>query len=142
LKRSLISALVGVSVIVAGGLAFAQAQVKAPEGAKVYIISPENGAEVKSPVLVQFGLKGMGVAPAGVDMPKTGHHHLLIDGKLADPKVPIPADKTHVHFGGGQTEASVELTPGKHTLQLVLGDKSHVPFDPPIVSETITVTVK
>jgi hypothetical protein len=130
------------SVVVAGGLAFGQTLVKAPEGAKVYIISPKDGAEVSSPVLVQFGLKGMGVAPAGVDMAKTGHHHLLIDGELADPKIPIPNDKTHLHFGGGQTETSVELAPGKHTLQLVLGDKSHVPFDPPIVSEKVTVTVK
>ena len=114
----------------------------APEGAKAYIISPANGAEVSSPVLVRFGLSGAGVAPAGVAMPKTGHHHLLVDGELPNMGLPFPTDATHLHFGGGQTETSLTLTPGKHTLQLVLGDQNHVPHEPPVVSEKITITVK
>jgi Domain of unknown function (DUF4399) len=92
---------------------------------------------------VQFGLSNMGVAPAGVDKSNTGHHHLLIDAnEPLDPNEPIPQDKTHLHFGAGQTEALVELPPGRHTLQLVLGDWSHLPFHPPIMSDVITITVK
>ncbi|MBU0654294.1 MAG: DUF4399 domain-containing protein [Gammaproteobacteria bacterium] len=114
----------------------------APEGAKVYIISPEDGAEVSSPVKVVFGLSGMGVAPAGVDKEKTGHHHLIIDGGDELPLKGMPMGSDIKHFGGGQTEAEIELEPGKHTLQLSLGDKNHVPFDPPLVSGKITITVK
>lgn len=116
-----------------------------PAGAEAYIISPADGATVKSPVTVVFGLKGMGVAPAGVSKPKTGHHHLLIDTdlptgeELADP---LPADDHHVHFGGGQTQTTVELAPGKHTLQLIMGDASHVPHNPPLASKKITITVE
>ncbi len=113
----------------------------APTGAKVYIVSPADGAQVTSPVTVRFGLSGMGVAPAGVNREKTGHHHLIIDAPTPSPAVPIPADDNHKHFGGGQTETVVELAPGEHTLQLVLGDHLHVPHDPPIVSERITITV-
>ncbi len=115
-----------------------------PAGAEAYIISPKNGAKVKSPVTVVFGLKGLGVAPAGVDKPKTGHHHLLVDtdlpsgAKLDDP---LPADAHHVHFGGGQTQTSIDLAPGKHTLQLIMGDASHVPHNPPLASKKITITV-
>ncbi len=118
------------------------AQTAAPEGAQVYFISPKDGDEVKSPVTVQFGLKGMGVAPAGTDNPKTGHHHLLIDKKLENYTDPIPADDNHKHFGGGQTETTIELAPGKHTLQLILGDMNHVPHKPPVESKVITITVK
>ncbi|MET0279804.1 MAG: DUF4399 domain-containing protein [Steroidobacteraceae bacterium] len=115
----------------------------APPGASVYIISPRDGETVSSPVKVVFGLTGMGVAPAGVDMPGTGHHHILIDTALpANLAMPLPADEHHVHFGKGQTEAMVTLPAGKHTLQLVLGDKLHVPFDPVVASTKITVTVK
>jgi hypothetical protein len=115
----------------------------APKDAKVYIISPANHAHVKSPVLVQFGLAGMGVAPAGVDKANTGHHHLLIDvDKLPAAGQPIPADKQHVHFGGGQTQVELNLTPGEHTLQLELGDMNHVPFNPPVVSQKITIHVE
>lgn len=119
------------------------ARTPAPAGAAVYFISPANGAVVTSPVTVKFGLKGIGVAPAGVDNPKTGHHHLLIDvAKLPAMDSPVPADANHKHFGGGQTETTVELAPGTHTLQLLLGDMSHIPHDPPILSEKITITVK
>jgi hypothetical protein len=99
---------------------------------------------VKSPFVVQFGLSGMGVAPAGVEKPNTGHHHLLIDTALTPEQMKgaIPADATHLHFGGGQTEAMVTLPKGKHTLQLVLGDWSHIPHVPPVMSAPITITVR
>lgn len=116
---------------------------KAPAGAQVYIISPQDGATVSQTFTVRFGLKGMGVAPAGVAHENTGHHHLLIDVKdLPAAGQPIPKDEQHVHFGGGQTEASVTLKPGTHTLQLELGDLNHIPFDPPLVSKVVTVHVK
>ncbi len=118
------------------------AQTAAPDGAKVYFIKPANGAEVTSPVTVRFGLSGMGVAPAGVEKAKTGHHHLIIDTKLEDYDNPVPADDNHKHFGGGQTEATVELSPGEHTLQLILGDHNHVPHKPVVKSDVITITVK
>jgi len=113
-----------------------------PAGAKVFIIEPADGAEVASPVTVKFGIEGMDVAPAGTDKEHSGHHHVLIDTKLEDVNAPIPADENHVHFGKGQTEAQLELKPGKHTLQLVLGDHNHIPHDPVVQSEVITVTVK
>jgi hypothetical protein len=113
-----------------------------PPNALVYIISPKDGDTVTSPFRVQFGLSGMGVAPAGVERPNTGHHHLLIDAdESLDPNEPIPQDKKHLHFGAGQTEALIELPPGKHTLQLVLGDFSHHLFHPPLISDVITVNV-
>jgi hypothetical protein len=119
------------------------ADTTAPEGAAVYIISPENGAEVTSPVTVRFGLRGMGVAPAGTENPNTGHHHLLIDlDGLPDMDMPIPSDANHKHFGGGQTEVTLDLSPGKHSLQLLLGDLAHMPHLEPIHSEKITITVK
>jgi Domain of unknown function (DUF4399) len=126
------------------GAALAQAQTAAPPNAMVYFINLKDGDSVKSPFKVQFGLSGMGVAPAGVEKPKTGHHHLLVDSTLTpeQAKEPLPADEHHLHFGGGQTETTLTLPPGRHTLQLVLGDWSHVPFDPPIVSPAITVDVK
>jgi hypothetical protein len=111
-------------------------------GSKVYIIEPANGAEVSSPVRVVFGLTAMGVAPAGVNQAGTGHHHLLIDGPEIDFTKPLPASEQVVHFGGGQTETSVELKPGTHTLQLLLGDWKHQPHNPPVQSEKITITVK
>jgi len=114
----------------------------APEGAELYFISPSDGAVVKSPLRVAFGLKGMGVAPAGVQKEKTGHHHLLINTGLPNLELPIPADEHHKHFGGGQTETVIELPPGRHTLQLILGNHLHVPHDPPVCSEKITITVE
>tara|TARA_B100000029_G_C17346395_1_gene877167 strand:- start:301 stop:744 length:444 start_codon:yes stop_codon:yes gene_type:complete len=112
-----------------------------PEGALLYIISPADGAEVQSPVSIAFGLKGAGVAPAGIEFENAGHHHVLVDMELANFSLPIPADANHVHFGLGQTEASLELAPGEHTLQLVLGDHLHIPHDPPLISEQVTITV-
>jgi hypothetical protein len=121
-----------------------KAQTPAPPNAVVYFINLKNGDRVTSPFKIQFGLSGMGVAPAGVEKANTGHHHLLIDTTLTPEqlKEPIPADERHLHFGGGQTETMLTLPPGRHTLQLVLGDWSHVPFNPPIVSPVITVEVK
>lgn len=114
-----------------------------PDKPGVYFVTPRNGDVVTSPVIVRFGLKGKGVAPAGVNMPNTGHHHLLIDGTaLPSMTVAFPSDDRHVHYGGGQTETTVKLTPGQHTLQLVLGDHLHVPLGPEWVSEKITITVK
>ena len=128
----------------AAGASPVAAQTPSPAGAKVYIINLKDGVEVTSPFLVQFGLSGMGVAPAGVEKSNTGHHHLLIDTKLTaeQMKEPIPADDTHKHFGGGQTEAMVTLPKGQHTLQLVLADWTHIPHVPPVMSEPITITVK
>ncbi|SRR5260221_10969832 len=117
-------------------------KTKSAEGAKVYFIEPGDDATVEQEFTVKFGLVGMGIAPVGVDVENTGHHHLLIDGAAADMNAPIPADATHVHFGKGQTEAKIKLPPGKHTLQLLLGDKNHIPHDKPVMSEKITVTVK
>lgn len=134
-----IASLSLLSLLCAGPLA---AQTPAPEGAKVYFISPKDGEEITGPVNVKFGLSGMGIAPAGVDKPKTGHHHLLIDIDKVDVAAPLPADDNHKHFGGGQTEATVTLKPGKHTLQLLLGDHNHVPHNPPVMSDKITITVK
>jgi hypothetical protein len=116
---------------------------KAPAGAEVYIISPKDGASVGPQVTVLFGLKGMGVAPAGVKKEGTGHHHLLVDGtELPAAGQPIPNDATHIHFGKGQTETTLTLTPGTHTLQLELADENHIPFDPALVSKKITIHVK
>lgn len=116
-------------------------KASSPDSA-VYMISPADGATLTGPVTVRFGLRGMGVAPAGIDKAGTGHHHLLIDTELPPLGLPIPNDDQHRHFGGGQTETQVELPPGEHTLQLILGDDRHVPHDPPVVSEIITITVR
>lgn len=110
--------------------------------ARVYFINLEDGDEVESPFLIQFGLSEMGIAPAGIDRENTGHHHLLINVKDLDFSKPIPASKNHIHFGGGQTESLVELPPGDYRLQLVLGDMTHTPHTPPVVSRQINITVK
>lgn len=122
--------------------AAAPARSVAPPGATVFIFSPQDGATVGSPVNVKFGVSGVSVAPAGDMQPNSGHHHLLIDADLPNPKLPIPADERHLHFGKGQTETTIELEPGRHTLQLVLGDGKHVPHQPPIVSKVVTITVE
>ena len=123
--------------------AMAQERTPATEGATVAIIQPADGAVVTSPVTVFFGLSGMGVAPAGVEWDNTGHHHLLVDlDELPPLDQPLPFDDNHRHFGGGQTQATLELEPGEHTLQLLFADWQHLSFDPPILSETITITVE
>jgi len=121
---------------------FMAAAADSPPAARVYFISPQNGDTVSSPVTVRFGLQGMGVAPAGIEMVNTGHHHLIVDAPLPDLSVTIPTDDHHLHFGGGQTQAEITLSPGTHTLQLVLGDYLHIPHNPPVISEQITITVK
>ena len=121
----------------------ALARKPAPAGAMAYIIEPAEGARVTSPVRVVFGLKGIGVAPAGVDRNDAGHHHLLVDAPLpADLGLPIANDEQHRHFGGGQTEVELTLAPGRHTLQMLLGDHLHIPHDPPIASSVVTIEVQ
>ena len=145
-----ITPITGLLLIILPGLALAQEgaalgalpRTPAPPEAEVYIQSPADGARVTSPVTVQFGLRGMGVAPAGITAPNTGHHHLLIDVEELPPDdLPLPATDQVRHFGLGQTEAVIELSLGEHTLQLVLGDALHIPHDPPVRSEEITITV-
>jgi len=118
------------------------ARTPSPAGARVYLISPAPGETVTSPVLVRFGLSGMGVAPAGVQLPNTGHYHLIIDSPLPGLDQPIPTDGQHVHYGSGLTEVKLELPPGPHTLQILLGDDRHIPHDPALYSEPIAITVQ
>jgi hypothetical protein len=137
--RSLLLAAAGMTLATA---ATATERTPAPEGAAVAIILPADGAVVTSPVTIYFGLSGMGIAPAGVEWDNTGHHHLLINmDELASYDEAIPFDDNHRHFGGGQTQVTLDLPAGEHTLQLVLADWQHLPHDPPIVSERITITV-
>lgn len=112
------------------------------EGSKVYLIEPKAGATVTGPVKVVFGLSGMGVAPAGTQVANTGHHHLLIDDPQVDLTLPLPSSDQVKHFGGGQTETTLTLKPGTHTLQLVFADWKHQSFNPTLASEKITITVK
>jgi hypothetical protein len=133
--------IIGALMLVAS-LSFAQERSASPAGAEVYIIAPADGAKVKGPVVVLFGLKGMGIAPAGVKFDNTGHHHLLVDMDVpADLAAPLPVSDTLLHFGKGQTQTSLNLTPGKHTLQLVFADLNHIALNPPLVSKKITITV-
>lgn len=130
-------------LLLASAATLTMAETAAPDGASVYFISPTDGATVSSPVTVQFGLSGMGVAPAGVERAATGHHHLLVDTEqLPAAGQPIPADDHHRHFGGGQTQTTLDLAPGEHTLQLVVGDHHHTPLSPSVTSERITITVE
>ena len=121
----------------------ALAREPSPAGAEVYIVSPKDGAKLKSPVTVVFGLKGMGIAPAGIKFDNTGHHHLLVDSEVpADLSQQLAANEHSLHFGKGQTETSLTLPPGKHTLQLVLADSLHTPHEPAVISKQITITVE
>lgn len=138
----LIATVLGLSLALASAPALAQDRTMAPKGAAAYIVAPADGAMVASPVTVVFGLKGMGVAPAGVEKANTGHHHLIVDAALPPLDEPIPADEHYRHFGGGQTETTVELAPGTHTLRILLGDHNHIPHEPPVTSAQITITVK
>ena len=141
--------LVAAALMISGSNALA-GETPSPAGAEVYFFNLEDGAVVSSPLKVIFGLSGMGVAPAGVDKPNTGHHHLLIDRAslgegedgLEELDYNIPSDENHKHFGKGQTETTLELSPGTHTLQMVLGDKDHIPHNPPVASTRITITVE
>jgi hypothetical protein len=112
-----------------------------PTDAHLYIIWPNDGARIKGSFWVRFGLRNMGVTRAGDTTPNVGHHHLLVNVDSFDPNEPLPTDRNHLHFGGGQTEARLELPPGQYTLQLVLGDAEHRPFKPPLVSKKVRVTV-
>lgn len=120
------------------------ARTPAPDGAMVYFIGLEDGATVSNPVTLLFGARGIGIAPAGVEWPDTGHHHLLInvDPAEVDMDFGLPADEQHWHFGGGQTEVTLDLPTGTHTMFLLMGDHNHVPHDPPIMSDVLTITVE
>ena len=134
----------GVLLLIAAGLGAAGAELPQsdrPEDAQLYFVTPGQGDTLTSPFVVRFGLKGMGVAPAGVEKAGTGHHHLIVDAVLPPSGGPIPASDHYRHFGKGQTEVTLDLEPGEHTLQLILGDHFHIPHDPPLVSKRISITV-
>ena len=120
----------------------ALARTESAEGARVFFISPADGDTVSNPIRVEFGIAGMDVVKAGVDQPHSGHLHLLIDTGLPDLSMPIPADEQHIHFGDGSTTTEITLPPGQHKLSMLLGDHRHIPHDPPVVSEPITITVE
>ena len=122
--------------------ATALARTPSPDGARVFFISPVDGAVVSNPVVIDFGIEGMSVTKAGDQRPDSGHHHLLIDAELPDLSLPIPASENYVHFGDGSTSAKIILEPGPHTLRMLLGDHLHIPHDPPVISESITITVE
>jgi hypothetical protein len=134
--------VLGITLLAA--LAAAQDRTAPAANAEVYFISPSDGAVLQGPVTVRFGLKGMGIAPAGVKFDNTGHHHLLVDTEFSELKLdaPLPATDKILHFGKGQTETTLTLSPGKHTLEIVLADYLHNSFDPPLHSKKITITVK
>jgi hypothetical protein len=135
-------AAIGMACCIGCGAALADNRRPAPPGATAYIIWPPDGAVIPGGKFwLRMGLSGAGIAPAGVDIPNTGHHHLIIDSDLPPLDQPIPNDKNHLHFGAGQTEVRIELPSGKHTLQLLLGDADHIPQNPPIMSKKITITV-
>jgi Domain of unknown function (DUF4399) len=144
-STTLASAALSLLICVATcGAAYSQARggpTPSPAGAAVYFIDLKTGATLPTKSTIHFGLRGMGVAPAGSDRENSGHHHLLVDSELPPLDQPIPNDFNHLHFGAGQTEAEVTLAPGEHTLQLLLGDKSHIPHSPPLMSERIRVRV-
>jgi hypothetical protein len=135
--------LLALGVCLVAATTFAADRIAAPAGAEVYFIAPQNGAKLHGPVTIKFGLKGMGIAPAGIKFDNTGHHHLLIDTDLSSVNLdaPMPATGKIVHFGKGQTETTLTLPPGKHTLQLIFADYLHQSFDPPLTSKKITITV-
>ena len=120
----------------------AMPRTASPDGARVFFITPEDGATVSNPVRIEFGIDSMDVVPAGNDAPNSGHHHLIIDAELPDLGLPIPASDNYIHFGDGSTSTERDLEPGEHTLQLLLGDHLHVPHDPPVMSPVITITVE
>lgn len=136
------TALLALALALLPSAAYSQ-ETQSPADAYLYFIWPQDGETIKGAFWARFGLRNMGVTQAGSNAPNTGHHHLLID--VQEPLAlnePIPQDKAHLHFGAGQTEARIELPPGKHTLQLVLGDAKHYPFNPPVISKKIHITVR
>ena len=138
---SIFSVFLSVFLIFTAGYSVQAQETKSVEGTRLYFITPSNGDVVTGLVTVKFGLSGMGVAPAGVEKSGTGHHHLIIDAPLPPFDENIPLDENYRHFGGGQTEVTIALKPGKHTLQLLLGDQNHIPHMPPVYSEVITINV-
>ena len=132
----------GISLLAA--FALAADRIAPAPGAEVYFIAPHDGARVRSPFTVSFGLKGMGIAPAGIKFDNTGHHHLLVDMDISQVPLdaPMPATEKLLHFGKGQTETSLTLPAGKHSLEIVFADYLHQSFDPPLHSKKITVTVE
>jgi hypothetical protein len=136
--------ILAMGIALISATALAQERTPPAANAEVYIIAPQNGATVHGPVTVRFGLKGMGIAPAGVKFDNTGHHHLLVDTDSSELKLdaPLPATDKVVHFGKGQTETTLTLPPGKHTLELVLADYLHMSFNPPLQSKKVTITVE
>ena len=135
-------AVLACAVSLFSGVALAD-RSPSPAGAEVYIVAPKDGAKIKGPVTVVFGLKGMGIAPAGIKFDNTGHHHLIVDADApADLSKPLPADEHNLHFGKGQTETTLTLPPGKHTLQLLLADSLHTPHEPVVMSKKITIVVE
>jgi len=143
MKQPFLTCTISLTLLAGAAIAQAPPKTKGSDTAVVYIQSPRDGETVSSPVTVRFGLKGMGVAPAGVTTPNTGHHHLLVDlATMPDFNAALPVTDNIRHFGAGQTETELTLPPGKHTLQLVLGDALHIPHEKPVVSQKITITVK
>jgi hypothetical protein len=141
-RRILRGAVLGAAVLAFPRWVSLGRATTAPKDTLLYFMFPRDGARIKGAFWCRFGLRGMGVTHAGDTFPNSGHHHLLVDvAQPIDLHEPIPADKNHLHFGAGQTEARLDLPPGRHTLQLVLGDASHIPFDPPVISSKITITV-
>lgn len=143
MKRSILLGAAAAALAFTTTVAFAD-RTSAPEGASAYIISPSNGETVKNPVTIKFGLSGMGIAPAGIEQVNTGHHHLLInlDPTAINFDEPLPVSDEVVHFGGGQTEVTKDLPAGTHTIRLLLGDHDHIPHEPPVLSEPVTITVQ
>jgi hypothetical protein len=142
LRRTVLSVLASMTVLIPSR-SFPAVRTPSPPGAEAFIIWPPDGAVITGGKLwVRMGLRNMGVCPKGVNIPNVGHHHLLIDTELPPFDEAIPSDRQHLHFGAGETDARIELPPGKHTLQLLMGDYNHVPHDPPIYSKKITITVR
>ena len=140
MRRTWVLVAAFAALVLAGSPAVAQ-QSTMPQDAKVYILWPSDGQVIKGAFWVRMGLSGAGIAPAGVQKANTGHHHLIVDADLPPMDQPIPNDHNHLHFGLGQTEARLDLPPGRHTLQLLLGDENHIPHQPPLYSKRITITV-
>ncbi|MDR5754018.1 MULTISPECIES: DUF4399 domain-containing protein [unclassified Caballeronia] len=144
LRRTMLGALASLAALAADkSYPAPRPRTPSPQNAEAYIIWPPDGAVITGGKLwVRMGLRNMGVCPKGIDLPNVGHHHLLIDTDLPPMDQEIPSDRNHLHYGAGETDARIELPPGKHTLQLLMGDMNHMPHDPPVYSKKITITVR